>query len=182
MLKAITILFLLTCCLSAVAQRPVCITAVEEKPAGTKERPVDICRIRSTLLFHSTPGESVADAIRLLISEIERRKVNFILDPGEREYLKKVGATQQLLQAIDHNVPTELRERQAVLNEMTRLYMLVVNNYRKRTDAELKTARDAANEFIKRYGEDAEVKDQTEWLMAVMPDIQRQIERLRLID
>ena len=144
---------------------------VDEKPLGYQD-------IRTKLMFRSQVRESDTEMSQKIVSEIKKRSVDFIIKPEEVEALKKIGANNKLIKAIKHGVPEGKRKRLRQIDEINRLYVRFTENYTKKTVPEIRIAIEAGKEFLRLYGNDPEAKDQADFVRAVVPRLERKIERV----
>lgn len=146
-----------------------CAVLAQDKEKVSPETPLTYKAIRQKLIFRSRVRETDAEISRKVLTEVARRKVDFVLTPEEADSLKAIGASKELIEAIKSSVPKERLVEIERLNEMTRLYNLYTDNFYKKTEKELKIAIEAGKEFIRRYKNDPEVKTQVDYLKSNIP-------------
>ena len=132
-----------------------------------QEKPLNQQDILKVLVFRSLPRKSDKELNELLITKIRQRKINFLLSAEEEEYMKKVGGSDLLIKTIRENLPKEIEEQII-------LYKRYTDNYNG-DSKQKKTAIEAAKEFIKKYGDDKELKEIIDYLKEAIPDLETMI-------
>ena len=128
------------------------------------------------LVFRSRIKKSDKQVANEIAAEIRRRTVEFIITLEEEKALRKIGANDELIDAIRNGIPEEKREHVLKLEEMTRVYVRFTDNYYKKTIPEIRIAIEAGKEFIRLYGDDPEVKEQVDYLRSTIPKLEKMIE------
>ena len=150
------------------------VVSAQEK-AKVDEKPMDYQAIRMKLVFRSRIRESDAEISKKIAVEIRKRTVRFIIVPEEEKALRKIGANDELIDAIKNGLPEEDREHIRRLDEMSRLYLKFTDNYYKKTIPEIRIAIEAGKEFIRLYGDDPEFKEQVDYLRSTIPKLEKMI-------
>jgi hypothetical protein len=113
-----------------------------------------------------------------LINEVKSHKVYFVLDDHDRKELIEAGATDELICTID-NALTDAEKKK--IDEMNRLYQIVLDNYRSFEVERFSLAIKAAEEFVERFGDEEIAKPNVDWLKArLIQWEQRRKEMLRI--
>ena len=158
-------------CLSALG-----VSAQEKDKSKLEERPIHYQDIQAMLVFRSRIKKSDKQVANEIAAEIRRRTVEFIITLEEEKALRKIGANDELIDAIRNGIPEEKREHVLKLEEMTRVYVRFTDNYYKKTIPEIRIAIEAGKEFIRLYGDDPEVKEQVDYLRSTIPKLEKMIE------
>lgn len=128
-----------------------------------QEKPLNLQDIRNTLVIRSSINVKTEELNEQLITEIRKRKVNFILTSEDEVALKKVGGNNLLIKIIRENLPKKLEEQIILYKNFTDNY---AGNSRQR-----KIALEAAKEFVKRYSDDESVKEIIEYFIKIIPQL-----------
>ena len=99
-----------------------------------------------------------------LIDEIKKRSVDFALYDDLSNEIRKLGGSDDLLNAIDEAIPSERKPR---LQAVTRLDKLIRDNYARIKTLSLAVA--AGKEFLEKYADEPCFSGFVEWLKAQMP-------------
>ena len=152
------------------------VSAQEKDKSKLEERPIHYQDIQAMLVFRSRIKKSDKQVANEIAAEIRRRTVEFIITLEEEKALRKIGANDELIDAIRNGIPEEKREHVLKLEEMTRVYVRFTDNYYKKTIPEIRIAIEAGKEFIRLYGDDPEVKEQVDYLRSTIPKLEKMIE------
>jgi len=132
---------------------------------GQQEKPLNLQEIRKTLVFRSRISITTEELNEQLISEIRKRKVNFILSSEEEESLKKAGGSDLLIKTIHKVLPEKTRGK--IL-----LYQKYIDNYYG-TAEQIKIALEAAKEYVKKFSDDEVDKELLKYFKDVIPMLEK---------
>lgn len=144
------------------------ILLTSQQSQGQEERPLNLNDIQKVLVFRSRISVTTAELNYQLISEIRKRKVNFILTLDDEKSLKKAGGGDLLIKTIQENLPEKLREKII-------LYQKYVDNYAG-TLKQKKIALEAAREYVKKYSDSKDDKEIIDYFNAAIPVLEQHID------
>jgi len=151
-----------------------------------KNVPLELQEILSQLTLTSRINHSLESVNKHLVKAVRKRGVIFFVFDKDREAIRKVGGTEELVKAIDSVpksdpviVPGLSLEESKRQDEENRLYKIVLDNYRSTDPTHLRRAVDAAQEFINRFGDDPRAKPQVDWVRPKIPIWEILVQRMR---
>ena len=126
-----------------------------------QEKPnyINLNYILVKLTFTSRISHSTQEINEQLIKDIRERQVDFILSSENEKWVKDSGGSDLLITEIRANLPKNIEEKLHFWNEADALYQKYRDNYQ--GDFKQKNiALEAAREFIKRYGDEKNIKEE----------------------
>ena len=117
---------------------------------------------------------AVSLASKELVRSIKAHGLYLAITDQERKNLVEAGATKKLLHAIDK--ASRVREKQ--IQEMNRLYQIVLDNYKFSDRQKLTAAINAAKEFVARFGAEEIAEPNTRWLKHILPRFEQRLQKL----
>lgn len=109
-----------------------------------------------------------------LINEIASRRVYIVLNDHGRKELIDAGANDELIRTIDNALSDAEKKK---IDEMNKVYQVVLDNYRSNDVEKFSLAVRAAKEFGERFGNEEIAKQNVEWLKAQLPKWQGRLNR-----
>ncbi len=146
----------------------------QQEAQSQQEKPVSLNDIQAELTFTSRISKSEDEINNLLIKDIRKRGVNFILTSEDAKILKKAGANNLLIKVIRENLPKELEEQII-------LYKKYTDNYNG-TVEQKKIAIEAAREFVRKYSGNKEAKEIIDYFRQIVPLLEKQLTHAGDID
>lgn len=147
----------------------------QQKVNAQQEKHLSFNDVISKLTFTSRINKTTQEINEQLISDIQKRGVNFILDSDDEESLKKAGANDSLIRTIKKNLPKEIKEKLVSVKEKESLYKKFTDNYAG-TLEQKKIALEAAKEFVKRYSNDEDIKVLIDYFVKAIPQLEKIID------
>ena len=135
---------------------------------GQQDKPISFNDIQKTLVFRSRISKTTDELNEQLISEIRKRKVNFILSSEQEKSLKKAGGSDLLIKTIHEVLPEKLKVKFL-------LYQKYLDNYDREAFEKKKIALEAAKEYVKKYSDDKEDKEIIDYFREVITILEKLI-------
>lgn len=140
-----------------------------------KEPPFNLQEIRTRLIFRSSVKETDKQANENLISELNKRGIGFMVLPDDEKLLRKAGANDRLIKVIK-DLSEKIEPR---LKEKNLLYQVFLDNYSKTSSEQKMVAIDAANEFIKKFGNDEDCAEIVRYLKVWIPRTEKNLREIQ---
>ena len=152
------------------------LVVVAQEKSKTNDEPVSYQAIRMKLVFRSKTHESDAGISGRIAKDVKRLTVDFMIVTEQEGALKEIGATNELISAIRSAFPEAKRKYITLIDEMSELYIRFTDNYARKTASEMKIAIEAGKEFLRRFGEYPEVKEQVDFITSQLSRLEKKQE------
>jgi len=146
----------------------------QQQVQAQQGKPLNLNDIQKTFISTSHISKTIEELNEQLITDIRKRKVNFILTSEDEDSLKKAGGSDLLIKEIRENLPERTKEKII-------LYQEYLNNYDKKTVPEIKIAVKAAKEYVKKFSDDKDDKEIIDYFKAAIPNLEKNIADLEKV-